>query len=424
VNRKIVTEMVLLAILFLAGIVNAGQNLCFPDWDAQTPIIIDTGVGRHEFAPGNSFLAEANNKYSRDCNNYLPAVLTWQGLKNNIPTRDIVFSDIHAKKTTATVVAGAQTGDIVTIRATLSFANQSNGLRSEREINVFIVSKPAAPEILLNYDPAIPFIISLKSFKVGIEGSKTLGSGNNFIRNCSFVLKDEQKNIVSSDQKETSFGKVMPKANLMANNPGNYEITAICSDAFGTTGIVTEIIPVGLSDKKSNTPYLIVNKTLNCDIGNCAADFSQTNDFEKSLKVWYLDISNGDNRNLPLFPCGARACNFSVAKEGNYKFKLIAKFLLSTDSNGFHYSDPSETVVAVYATTLKKQVQTTSTARKVQPQPAISRQQVTPAATAAPQSIASSNDGGCGENGFGCKTSPGLGSLVGIFALIIFARKK
>lgn len=402
---------VFLAGLFSANIVGAGQNRCLPDW-SSTPIVIDKEMKRIEFAPGDSFTVEASYKYASSCKNYVPAVFSWQALKNNVLTNDIVFSDSHAKKTTAMVALNAKTGDRVTIRGILTFADDPNEQRSEREESIFVVSKPPAPVIKLSYGP----VVSRVSFKVGFSNSKAGGSSNNFIRNCSLVLRDEQGNIVDTDETKTIFGKAIPQARLMAKNPGIHQITAVCSDSHGTIGTVSETIPVDLGSKdKKSLPILIVNKTINCYLGRCPVDFSRTNTFGKSIKVEYADITNRDSKSVPLFPCGAEVCELNLTRTGVYKFKLVAKFLLSSDANGFHYSDESETIVVVY---VSQQPQ----ARQVVPyQTTPPPRQVQPAATAvAPPSVAVSGDD-CA--GYRCKSAPGTGGFALIAILAILARR-
>ncbi len=403
---------VLLAGLFMVDIVSAGQNRCLPDW-GSAPIVIDKEIKKIEFAPGDSFSVEASYRYASSCKNYAPAMFTWQALKNNVATNDIVFSDIHAKKTTATVIPGAKTGDKVTIRGTLTFADDPKGVRSESETNVLIMDKPSAPVIKLSYGP----VESRVSFKVSFSNSKAGGSSNNFIRNCSLVLRDEQGNIVDTDEVKTVFGKVMPQARLTAKNPGIHTIIAVCSDSHGTIGMVSETIPVDLGSKdKKSPPFLIVNKTINCYLGgNCVIDFSKTNAFGKSLKVEYADITNGDSKSVPLISCGAQACKLNFARSGVYTIKLKARFLLGNDGNKFIYSDPSETIIKVV---VSQQPQ----ARQIAPSQAVlPAKQVQPSATVtAPASTEVSGDG-C--EGYRCKSSPGAGGLAVIFALVILARK-
>lgn len=359
----LVLTVILSAGLFSVNIVDAGQSRCLPEWNSDMPILLDKEIGRFEFAPGDSFPIEANYRYARSCKDYVQAVITWQALKNNIVTNDIVFIDNHAKKTTAKVVLGAKTGDRVTIKAILTFADEPNGQRSEKETNVFIVEKPPAPKIELNYGPAE----SLVRFKVGFEGSRAGGSGNNFIRNCSVVLRDEQGNIVDIDKVDTVFGKAMPPARLKAKNPGIHNIAVACSDSYGTIGTVTETIPVALGDNdRKSPPLLIVNKTLSCYLGNCVVDFSRTTDFGKSVKVKYYDITGG-NRNMPAIPCGAQVCKLNLTGPGVYTIKLEARFLLGSNENSFIYSDKSEAIIQVVVSQKPQAIKTVSVPAKTPP---------------------------------------------------------
>lgn len=408
---SIISIVILLAGLFSVNIVTAGQNRCFPEWSADSPILIDKDIGRIEFAPGDTFSGEANYKYSSNCRDYVAAVLTWQALKNNVVTNDIIFSDSHAKKTMAMVDNGAQTGGVVTIRAILTFADDPNGVRSEKEINVFTVSKPPAPKIVLSYGP----VKSLVQFEVGFEDSEAYGSSNNFIRNCSLVLRDEQGSNIDTDEVKTVFQKPMPVAKLKTNKPGIHTISASCSDSHGTIGKITETIPIDISDSKQNTPFLIVNKTINCKLGDCVADFSRTNAFGKELKVEYIDVTNANIRNPLAVKCGNEVCRLNLTRPGVYKIKLVAKFLLNSDANGFYYSDKSEETIQVYVSQ-QTQAQQTAVQATVQPA-AIYRQPVAPATTV----VSPISDDGC--EGYRCKSSPGAGGFAPIAILAILARK-
>lgn len=406
---------VLLAGLFSANIVGAGQNRCLPDW-SSAPIVIDKEIKRIEFAPGDSFSVEANYRYASSCKNYVSAVLTWQAFKNNVVTNDIVFSDSHAKKTTATVISVAKTGDRISIRGILTFADEPNGVRSEREeTSIFIVDKPPAPKIELNYGSAESF----KRFYVSFEDSKAYGSRNNFIRNCSLVLKDEQGNIADVDEVKTVFQKPMPVAKLKANKPGIHTISASCSDSHGTIGRVIETIPIDISDSKRNTPFLIVNKTINCKLGDCVADFSRTNAFGKELKVEYIDVTNANIRNPLAVKCGNEVCRLNLTRPGVYKIKLVAKFLLSSDANGFYYSDKSEETIQVYVSQQTQAQQ--ATVQAATPAATVQAFYNQPAAPISATPSTATSDDGC--EGYRCKSSPGAGGFALIAILAILARR-
>lgn len=403
----------LLAGLFLVNIVDAEQNRCLPDWSLDAPILIDEDMGRIEFASGDSFSIEASYRYASSCKNYAPAVFTWQALKNNIATNDIVFSDSHAKKTTATVVLGAQTGDVVTIRGILTFADEPNGQRSEREINVFIVDKPPAPKIVPRYGP-----VESRRLKVNIWESEVYGSSNNFIASCSFMLKDMHGKVVDTDKKDTTFGKVMLPAQLEVKSPDSYELTVKCLDSHGSAGTVMEYLYANVTITRQNTPVMIVNKTMNCYLGkDCVIDFSQTNAFGKSIKVEYYDITNGDNKNALAIPCGTQACRLNFTRPGVYTIKLEARFLLGSDENSFRYSDKSEVAVLV-----------TVTAGQGYQKP-----QLTPVATQQPLNqpvgensyipIGSAAPGECGKD-YECPQTSSLGIFATIIAFVIVARLK
>lgn len=416
IKFSVISVVILLAGLFSVNIVTAGQNRCFPEWSTDSPVLIDKDIGRIEFASGDIFPAEASYRYTSACRNYVPVVITWQAFKNNVPTNDIVFSDVHAKKTTATVDNEAQTGSVDTIRVTFTFADDPNGVRSENEINVFIVSKPPAPKIVLSYGS----VKSLVQFEVGFENSEAYGSSNNFIRNCSLILRDEQGSNIDTDEVKTVFQKPMPVAKLKANKPGIHTISAVCSDSHGTTGRVIETIPVDISDSKRNTPFLIINKTINCKLGDCVADFSRTNDFGKELKVEYIDVTNANIRNPLAVKCGDEACRLNLTRPGVYKIKLVARFLLSSDANGFYYSDKSEETIQVYVSQ-----QTQAQQAIVQATPAATIQafynQNQPAAPISATPSTATSDDGC--EGYRCKSSPGAGGFALIAILVILARK-
>ena len=416
-KNGLIVMIAMIALIFVSVVSAAAQNRCLPEWDSAEPVLIDKDIGRVEFTQGDTFSVEANYRYSSSCKNYVAVVLTWQALKNNVVTNDIVFTDSHAKKTTAKVVSGAQTGDVVTIRAILTFVDDPNGVRSEKDINVFIVSKPPAPKIVLSHGQ----VKSLVRFEVGFKDSEAYGSSNNFIRNCSLVLRDEQGSNIDTDEVKTVFQKPMPPAKLKANKPGIHTISASCSDSHGTTGRVTETIPVDISDSKRNTPFLIVNKTINCKLGDCVADFSRTNAFGKELKVEYIDVTNANIRNPLAAKCGNEACRLNLTRLGVYKIKLVAKFLLSSDANGFHYSDKSEETIQVYVSqqtqAQQAEVQATTPAATVQ----AFRDQNQPAApiSATPSPAASGDD--CA--GYRCKSAPGIGGFALIAILAILSRK-
>jgi len=418
-----ISAVMLLMITGLSSVVtvDAGQNLCFPEWSEDSPVLIDKDIGRVEFAPWDNFTVEASYRYTTSCRNYATAIITWQALRNNVATNDITFGDPHAKKTIATIASGAQTGNTITIRATLSFANNPNGLTSPREVNIFVVSKPPAPKISLSFGP----LLSLERFNVGIEGSEVFGSSDNFIVNCEFTLVDEQGKVVDTDTTKTTFGKVMPEAKLQAKNPGIHKIIAICNDSHGTVGTVTESVPIGLGTSKRSMPYLIVNKTLNCYLGNCVVDFSGTNSFGKGLDVEYYDITAGDNRNVPANPCGDQVCKLNITKQGVYTIKLVARFILGSDSNGFIYSDKGEAIVQVFAsqnisgTAVSKAATPVATAQPT----AAYRQPTAPIVREVQASTTAIGSVDCTGPRCGGKSAPGVGILATIFALVVLVRR-
>lgn len=398
---------VLLAVLLLVNIVDAGQNQCLPDWNSDTPILIDKDTGRVEFAPGDSFPIEASYRYASSCKNYVPAVFTWQALKNNIVTNDIVFSDSHAKKTTAIVVSGAKTGERITIRGILTFADEPNGVRSEREESIFVVSKPPAPKIVPRYGP-----VESRQFKVNIWESEVYGSSNNFIASCSFTLKDIHGKVVDTDKKDTTFGKVMLPAQLDVKSPDIYELTVKCLDSHGSVGAVTEYLYANVTITRHNSPVIVVSPTIYCDVGDCDVKY-YINSFGKSLNVTIQDMNSGTSA-VRCISEQPQSCKLNFPRQGVYPVKIVASFLLGNDGNKFIYSDPSETIVQVI---VSQQPQ----AQQVAPyQTALPAKQVQPTSTSP---IYYPKSAGVVATATAEKKSPNIGAFAAIVALLILWKK-
>ncbi len=399
IRKKVV--MLILAGLFLANVFGAaGQNKGFPQWE-DPPLIIDKEIKRLEFARGDTFSIEANHGSARDC----ACQFRWDVLINGVPSNAIIIKDVHAKKTTAVVSANAKSGDAVTIRGVFTFLNDSTGARSEKDAKVAIVDRPLPPEINLVYGE----IKSFTRFSVDWNGSKAQGGSKNFVHYCSFVLKDEQMNIVDKKEARADREKARPLVWLTPKNPGIYSLTAACGDSHGVLATITESIPVDISDSTRNKPAIIVDKTLNCILsGKCIIDFSKTNAFDKSIKAEYYDITSGDNRNAKAVPCGSEKCLLNLTKPGVYKIKLKLWFSwYDKEANRFRYSDKSEAVILVAV----------SAEQGVQPAIPTQRQVVQPTATTVFTCLSEE------VPDYRRKSSPGIGFFASIIILMIMARK-
>lgn len=402
-ERKIV--MMVLVVVFLTSVTGvAGRNNCFPQW-AEMPIIIDKEMNRLEFARGDTFGVESNYGNARDCAyQYRLEVLI-----NGVPSNAIIIKDIHAKRTIAAVSAIAKSGDVVTIRGVFTFLNDSTGAGSEREAKLFIVDRPSPPKINLSYGE----IKSFTRFSVNWSGSKAQGGSNNFVYNCSFVLRDEQGNIVDKRDAKADREKERPLAWLTPKNPGIYSLIAACGDSHGVLAAITESIPVDISDSARNRPAIIVNKTLSCFPSKCVVDYSKTNAFDKSIKAEYYDITNGDNRNVPAVPCGSEKCLLNLTKPGVYKIKLKLWFSwYDRRVNKIINSDKSEAVILVTVTAGQGYQRT--------PAIPIQRQVVSPIVTAnkVPYGIAETP-----VPEYRRKSSPGISFFASIAIVAIMARK-
>lgn len=403
-RKSIFALLVILSVgLFSNIVVSAEQSHCLPIWD-HVPIIKDEKLKRIDYAPGDTFTLAAKYKYKSSCKNYVTAVFTWRALINGRATNDILFDDPHDPNTIARV-ENPSPGNY-TIEGSLRFIDNFNDQSSPAEVYVNIVNKPPPPNILLTYGS-----LTKRQFNVGTETSD-VHDGNNFLAGCLFVLTDVHGNIVDREVENTSFGKIMPKASLSVKGPDVYIITASCVDSHGSSGRVVDYINISAAITKQNSPVIVVDEKKNCVVGNCSIDY-YINPFEKSLNVTIQETSSGSS----VIRCDdqAQICRLNDVKPGIHIFKIVASYLVSKDSKGFHYSNPSEATVTVYVSQTDSQ--------QVVPSQTVTPQQAMLKPTVAITAKVAQTATPCLPE-YGCKESPGIGFSAVIFVIVILSLRK
>lgn len=391
--------MIIAIVLFIAltGVFSAKayEDTCLPEKFMSEIIFDPQNAGKHPpfFLPGEQ--VQVKIEYSRSpkgCEGFDVV------LKSDSPYVSFQNPIKKSRSLEMTMIISLDP-DIVRSANPKIIAMLTHGSRSiilEKDI---IIGKKTQIQELTVAPVGLP--ISFHSFDAAIGDS-----GKNSLSYCLLVLTSE--NGIETDRKDKTvvYGKPMPKIRLMPNEAGIYTVTANCKNFAGASKVATNTFLVNLSETKKDKPYIITASALNAHVSESFdVDFSGTNSYGRGLKATLAE--NG----IVVGQCGSSKCIGLLNSTGMHKLKLDMQYQFAN----FKYSGISS--VEIWVDVIQNQ-------SGLPQQPSIQQyQQPSQIATAASQSTSSDN-GGCGKNGEGCKTSPGIGIVAGILALVILALRK
>lgn len=422
-NVVIMVALVVLVIIFSAGSSSAKIIADNALVEFTSGIIFDPGNQSKQptvFTSGEKITIRVPHSRLTDCGGCTVS------LKSD--SSDVTFQNIIQKTYYIEAVMVISPNIALGRNVLTKIETEHKGRKNEVNASLRIISNtpPTADAV---YPDTVP---SFTSFPVDCSGSLSgtnINEGNDRVWRCKVKVLDESgKVVISSREKTAKPGEAILPISVKTGAAGVNRIVVEVEDTLGAVSVFNGYVNVGtVGTSFKNVPSVLINSTFTCVYSDCVINY-YINDFGKSLSVECVDITNVDSSGSPSFKGSDQACVLNLTKPGVYKIKVVARFILVSNANGFIYSNKGEAIVQVFASQNISGAAVTKTATPyatVQPtstyrQPAASITTSTPATLTT--AIANNVDctGQCGDEG---KSSPGLGVLAAIFALVILARR-
>lgn len=289
----------------------SSKSSCIPNFRS---VAVQDEYRRSEYSAGDIFEVRARLKDTRECPNYN---FYWEADDQNI-----AFTNPSSIKTDVIIGQGVKRGNI-TVTAVIT-----NGeVKRKQSITVKIVDN-YPPQISVRFDQ--PF--SYTKFNVYFDGSttgKSRDENNDFIREYTVTLFDENGNLVDSAVRRGYAGREISCLSVKPNGWGIYFLEATITDSHGLTSNITETIEVKKGNTGKDVPVIFVSDdVIYCKIGEiCKINAGETRRRDSEVSMFGYYYSNGEQIVNPNSDCcSGPVCEFIPTYPGTHKIKITAKY--------------------------------------------------------------------------------------------------
>ena len=289
---------------------SSSESSCLPSFRS---VAIQDEYRRSEYSAGDIFEVRARLKDTRDCPNYN---FYWEADDENI-----AFTNPNSTKTDVIIGQGVGIGH-TTITAVVT-----NGIMTrKKDVNIKIVSN-TPPQISVRYDQPL----SYTNFNVYFDGSTTGKSGdenNDFIREYSIALFDENGNLVDSTVRRGYIGREVSYLSVKPDGWGIYSSEIAIMDSHGSTSSINETFEVEKGNTGKDIPVIFVSDdVVYCKTGEiCKINAGETKRRDPDISTfgYYMNGEQIVNPNGDY--CSGPVCKFIPTYPGTHKIKITAKY--------------------------------------------------------------------------------------------------